>query len=113
MIHIEDTLSTLFTEDGLDVFINNRYWLSPIYPLLTLSQTTNFRLFQSERICRRQFEKFNENGRNVLETGGKHCGKRRNCSLGAISPFPTVFSKGFYCRRVKTRACLGKSQEKS
>ena len=26
-------------------------------------------------------------------TGRKHCGKRRNCSLQAISPFPTVFSK--------------------
>ena len=24
----------------------------------------------------------------------KHCGKRRNCSLRAISPFPTVFSTG-------------------
>ena len=23
---------------------------------------------------------------------GKHCGKRRNCLLRAISPFPTVFS---------------------
>ena len=22
----------------------------------------------------------------------KHCGKRRNCSLRAISPFPTMFS---------------------
>ena len=27
--------------------------------------------------------------------GRKHCGKRRNCSLRAISPFPTVFSKAF------------------
>ena len=25
--------------------------------------------------------------------GRKHCGKRRNCSLRAISPFPTVFFK--------------------
>ena len=25
---------------------------------------------------------------------GKYLGKRRNCSLRAISPFPTVFSKG-------------------
>ena len=25
--------------------------------------------------------------------GGKHCGKRRNCSWRAISPFPTVFFK--------------------
>ena len=40
--------------------------------------------------------------------GRKHCGKRRNCSLRAISPFPTVFSKDLYCRLVKTRACLGK-----
>ena len=37
----------------------------------------------------------------------KHCGKRRNCSLRAISPFPTVFSKSLYRRHVKTRACLG------
>ena len=28
--------------------------------------------------------------------GRKQCGKRRNCSLRAISPFPTVFSKGFW-----------------
>ena len=25
----------------------------------------------------------------------KHWGERRNCLLGAISPFPTVFSTGF------------------
>ena len=32
----------------------------------------------------------------VLQTGRKHCGKRRNCSLRAISPFPhSVFSKGY------------------
>ena len=29
---------------------------------------------------------------------GKHCGKRRNCSLRAISPFPTVLSKDLYSR---------------
>ena len=27
----------------------------------------------------------------------KHCGKRRNCSLQAISPFPTMFSKAVCC----------------
>ena len=32
----------------------------------------------------------------------KHCGKRRNCSLRAISPFPIMFSKAVCCRRVKT-----------
>ena len=30
------------------------------------------------------------------QTGRKHCGKMRNCSLRAISPFPTVFSKGMF-----------------
>ena len=33
----------------------------------------------------------------------KDCGKRRNCSLRAISPFPTVFSKALRCRHVKYR----------
>ena len=40
--------------------------------------------------------------------GSKHCGKRRNCSLRAISAFPTVFSKHLLCRHVKTRATLAK-----
>ena len=54
--------------------------------------------------------KFDENGWKVLQIGRKHCGKRINCSLRAISPFPTVLSKYLYCRHVKTRACLGKGK---
>ena len=38
----------------------------------------------------------------------KQCGKRGNCSLQVISPFPKVFSEDLYCRHLKTRACLGK-----
>ena len=52
--------------------------------------------------------KFDENGRKSIPMGRKHCGKMRNCSLRAITPFPTVLSKDLYCRHVKTRACLGK-----
>ena len=37
----------------------------------------------------------------LIQKGRKNCGKRRNCSLRAISPFPTVFSKDLYCRHVK------------
>ena len=37
----------------------------------------------------------------------KHCEKRRNCSLRAISPFPTVFSKGLFPRGVKRCHCVG------
>ena len=74
---------------------------------LTLSQMTNFRLFQIGRVCRRQFQ-ISWKCQKVFQTSRKHCGTRRNCSLRAISPFPTVFSKDLYCRHVKTRACLGK-----
>ena len=77
---------------------------------LTLSQMTNFRLFQTERVCRQQFQIW-EKWQIVLQMGRKHCGKRRNCSLRAISPFPTLFSKILYCRNVKTRACFGKVYE--
>ena len=68
---------------------------------------TNFRLFQTQSVCRRQY-KIWWKWQKAVQTGKKHCGKRRNCSLRAISPFPTVFSKDLYCRHLKTRACLGK-----
>ena len=51
--------------------------------------------------------KFDENGRK-LQTARKPCGKRRNYSFQAISPFPTEFSKDLYSKHVKSRACLGK-----
>ena len=33
------------------------------------------------------------NGDTIISLTRKHCGKRRNCCLPAISPFPTMFSK--------------------
>ena len=75
--------------------------------LLTLSQTTNFRLFQTQRCL--QMTIFNL--MKMAESpplGRKHCGKRRNCSLQTSSPFPTVFTNDLYCRHIKSRACLGK-----
>ena len=38
----------------------------------------------------------------------KHCGKRRKCWLPAFSPFPTVFSKAFFFRVVKSWDCVVK-----
>ena len=40
--------------------------------------------------------------------GRNYSGKRRNCSLRAISPFPTVFSKDLYRRHVKKQGLFGK-----
>ena len=62
---------------------------------LTHYQTTNFILFQTERVWRRQFQIW-QKWQKVIQMGRKHCGKRRNWSLRAISPFPTVFSKGLF-----------------
>ena len=73
---------------------------------LTLSQKTNFGLFQTERVCRLQFQiwwKWHE----VSQKGRKHCGNMRNCSLWEISPFPIVFSKDLYCRH-KNKGFFGK-----
>ena len=38
----------------------------------------------------------------------KHCGKRRKCWLPAFSPFPTVFSRAFLQKVVKSHDCLKK-----
>ena len=62
--------------------------------LLTLSQTTNFRIFQSESLRRQILILMKiEKKKKKSPKGRKHDGKRRNCSPRAISPFPTVFSK--------------------
>ena len=44
---------------------------------LTHYQTTNFRLFQTERVCRWQFQIWRK-WHKVIQTGRKHCGKRSN-----------------------------------
>ena len=58
---------------------------------LNLCQTTNFRLFQTERICRWQFYIWWK-WQRVLLKSRKPSGKRSNFLLRAISPFHTVFS---------------------
>ena len=73
---------------------------------LTLSQTTNFRLFQISKRLQMTISNLNEMAR-VIQMGRKHCGKRRNCSLRAISPIPTVFSKGLFPWGVKRCHCVG------
>ena len=57
-----------------------------------------------------QFAEFDKNGGRFSKRVEKNCGKRRNCSLRAISPLPTMFSNDSYCRHGKTRTCLGKEK---
>ena len=68
---------------------------------LTLSQMTILDSSKLEEFADNSF-KFDENGRKFFTWVENTAGK------GEIAPFPTVFSKDFNCRPVKTRACLGK-----
>ena len=90
-------------------------WLPALYPFPTMfSKALHFRVvkspnepitrwqildFQTERVCRPQFQLW-QKWQKVIQMDRKRCGKRRNCSLRAISPFPTVFSKGLFPRGV-------------
>ena len=76
-----------------------------LYAVLNHYQTTNFRLFQTKKVCK-QFQILRK-WQKVIQTRRKHCGKRRNCSLRAISTFPTVFSKGLFPRGAKRCHCVG------
>ena len=71
---------------------------------ITLSQTTNFRLFQIERVCRQQFQIWWK-WLKVPQTGRKHCGKRRKCLFKQFLLFPQCFLKTCI-GDIKTRACL-------
>ena len=69
----------------------------------TLSQTTNFRLFKE--FADGNF-KFDENGRK-LSKQVETLGEKEQLLVMSNFSFSSVFSKDFYCRHVKTRACLG------
>ena len=74
---------------------------------LTLSQMTNLDSSKTEEFADNNFN-FDKKWQKVLQKGRKHCGKRRNCSLRAISPFPTMFSKDSFLPSTKNKGLLGK-----
>ena len=67
---------------------------------------TNFRLFQTEGVADDNL-KFDENGREFFKRVENIVRKGEIACYEQFLLFP-VFSKGLYCRQVKTRACLGK-----
>ena len=73
---------------------------------LTLSQTTKYRLFLTERLCRWQFQIWWK-WQKALQTGRLHCGKRRNCSNEQFLLFLQCFQIPLL-ETHKTKACLGK-----
>ena len=75
----------------------------------TISPITRRQILDSSKL--KEFAddnfRFDENGKKLSKRVEKNCGKKRNCSLRAISPFPTVFSKGLFPRGVKRCHCVG------
>ena len=59
-------------------------------------------------ICRQQ-NKCDSKTDTGFGRGRKHRGNRRKCRLPAFSPFPTMFSKGYFLEVVKSRDCVVKS----
>ena len=70
------------------------YKILSFFKELTLSQTTSFRLYQTKRVCIRQFQIWWK-WQKVTQVSGKHLWKRRNYLFRAISSFPTEVSKDF------------------
>ena len=59
---------------------------------LTLSQTTNCRVFQTERVCRRQFQ-VDKNGSKLSEWVENTAGKGEIARYGQFLLFPHYFQK--------------------
>ena len=79
---IDFPFSTKFSKAFLIRYIKN------------IGYMANFRLFETQRVCRRQFWILGK-CQKLLQYDRKYRGKWRKCLLRAISPFPKVFSEYF------------------
>ena len=84
MMHIMTEMTMIYSRLTAD------YWFNP-FPNDKFYTLPNWKCLQTTISNIWKWKK-------VLQMDRKHCGKRRNCSLRAISPFPSVFSKDFYCK---------------
>ena len=73
--------------------------LRSVMLVLTHYQTTNFKLFQTERVCTRKWQKLIQMGENTV-------GKREIARYEQFLLFP-VFSKGLFPRGLKRCHCVG------
>ena len=72
---------------------------------LTHYQTTNFRLFQTEWVCRRQFQIW-QKWQKVIQTGRKHCGEKEKLLITSNFSFShSVFIRPVSQRCQKASLC--------
>ena len=77
-----------------------------VFCRISLSQTTNFRFFQTKRLCRRQFQIY-QKWQRVLQAG------KNTVRKGEIARYEHFFLFPQYFQKISTetreiRACLGK-----
>ena len=79
------------------------------------SEAFSFRVFNDKILNWLNLKAFAEDKINVVSKievcllkGKKHSGKRRKCWLPAFSLFPTMFSKAFLIRVIRSWACVVK-----
>ena len=80
----------------------NLFWVNIYQPFLTLSQTTNFRLFRTESVCRQQFH-LCWKWQKALQTDKKHCVLITSNFSFSLSVF-----KRFVLQTNKNRSLFGK-----
>ena len=71
---------------------------------LTHNQMTNFRLFQTERVCRQQFQ-IGRKWKKVIQTGRKHWEKEELLIMGSFSFSHSVFKRLVSQGRQKVSLC--------
>ena len=99
-------LSMMMLQRGEKNLPCNQNIINLLNYFLSLSQMTNFLLFQTERVGRWQFQTWQK--RQLFKRVENTVEKGEIARLRAISPFPTVFLKDLYCRHVKTMGLFGK-----
>ena len=101
-LHIFFLIYTMFCLPFQGKILHFRSHISfHLHVLLTLSQTTNFRLFQLKVFADHNL-KFDENGRKFSRRVENIVGKEEFAHYEQFLLFP-VFSRDFYCRHIKTK----------
>ena len=97
-------MAAMVKDSHVEIFLGQKYQFCPpyIFPKRQILDPSKLKELEDDNF------KLDENGIEFTIRVENKVGKGEIAPKRAISPFLIAFSKGFYCRHVKTRACLGK-----
>ena len=97
-------LKTLWVKEKIDVLVTSissfsyyvfQQWPHQRYFISVNPLSDNFRLFQTERVCRQQLQIWRK-WQKVIQMGRKHCGKGGIARYEQFLPFPQCFQKACF-----------------